>query len=91
MKQKQPPKTRAQVRAEFDRKGISITAWAQEHGVGRSLVYEILTGTRHRTCSRGQSHRVAVLLGLKHGEIAANSSAVNAVNLPRSTRSRKVA
>jgi len=64
-----PPtlKTPAQARAEFDRRGQSISAWARQHKVGRSLVYEILAG--RKKCKRGASHKVAVLLGLKLGEI----------------------
>lgn len=69
------PKTRQQVRAEFDRKGVSIAAWAREHQVSRSLVYEILAG--RKKCIRGNSHRVAVLLGLKSGEIVTRPSAIN--------------
>jgi gp16 family phage-associated protein len=68
-------KTRHQVRAEFDRKGVSIASWAREHKVSRSLVYEILAG--RKKCIRGNSHRVAVLLGLKDGEIVSGASAVN--------------
>lgn len=60
-------KTPEQARHEFERKGLSIAAWARQHGVGRSLVYEILAG--RKKCHRGQSHKVAVLLGMKHGEI----------------------
>lgn len=62
-------RTPKQVRAEFDRKGLSIAGWARDHGVSRSLVYEILAG--RKKCKRGQSHKVAVLLGLKRGEIVA--------------------
>lgn len=60
------------VRAEFDRKGLSIAAWARTHKVGKSLVYEILAG--RKKCKRGASHRVAVLLGMKHGELGAQLS-----------------
>jgi gp16 family phage-associated protein len=61
------PKTSVQVRAEFDRKGQSLAAWARDHGFGRSLVYEVVSG--RKKCRRGQSHKIAVLLGMKHGEI----------------------
>jgi gp16 family phage-associated protein len=60
-------KTPAQAREEFDRKGVSIAKWAKKHGVNKSLVYEVLRG--NRKCHRGDSHKVAVLLGMKHGEI----------------------
>jgi gp16 family phage-associated protein len=67
MKQQPKLKKPEDVRADFDRKGISIAAWARQHGVNRTLVYEILAGSPRRSCRRGQSHRVAVLLGLKDG------------------------
>lgn len=62
-----PPRTPEQARAEFEHKGLSIAAWAREHGFGRSLVYEVISG--RKKCHRGQSHKIAVLLGIKHGEI----------------------
>lgn len=71
MKQTHRPKTPAQARAEFERKGLSISAWAKQHGVHANLVYEILRGNPRRRCLRGQSHRVAVLLGIKDGELPA--------------------
>ena len=60
-------KTPAQARAELVRRGIAISDWASRHGFTRSLVYEVLSG--RRPCRRGQSHRAAVLLGMKDGEI----------------------
>lgn len=75
MKQTARLKTRDQVRAEFAHKGLSLAAWARDHAVSTSLVYEILGNGSRRRCLRGQSHRVAVLLGLKHGELpAANTT-----------------
>ena len=72
-------KTPAEVKAEFARKGISVSKWAQQHKVHRQLVYEILSG--RIACLRGESHRVAVLLGLKQGEItpANDTSSMNVV------------
>lgn len=61
-------KTPAQARAEFDRKGVAVAQWAQEHGFSRSLVYGVLNGTKK--CFRGDSHKIAVLLGMKHGEVS---------------------
>lgn len=60
-------KTYAEARADFTRKGLSIAAWARANGVGRSLVYEVLAGKKK--CLRGDAHKVAVLLGIKRGEI----------------------
>lgn len=56
------------VRAEFKRKGVSISAWALANGFSTNLVFEVLSG--RKKCVRGQAHKVAVLLGLKDGEIA---------------------
>lgn len=53
---------------EFVRKGQSYTDWARRHKVSRHLLAQILKGGR--PCRRGQSHKIAVLLGIKHGEIA---------------------
>lgn len=64
-----PKKTTEQVRAEFLRKGVSIRGWAIANGFTPTLVYEILSGNSKRPCTRGQSHKIAVRLGLKKGEI----------------------
>lgn len=60
-------RTPDEVRAEFKRKGISIAAWAAANGFSSQMVFEVLGG--RKKCSRGQSHKIAVLLGLKAGEI----------------------
>lgn len=57
----------AKARAEFDRKGLSIAGWAAKNNFSKTLVYEVLGG--YRRCVRGQSHKVAVLLGMKDGVI----------------------
>lgn len=65
-------KTRTQIRAEFDRKGQSYSAWALKNGFSPSLVIAILNDDDRnpaRKCSRGDSHNIAVALGLKVGEI----------------------
>ncbi len=61
-------RTPAEARAELDRKGISAGAWAAAHGYSSHLVVAILSGKRK--CLRGQSHQIAVMLGIKEGEIA---------------------
>jgi gp16 family phage-associated protein len=43
--------------------GINVRAWATDHGFNPGLVYSVLRG--ERKCLRGQSHEVAVALGLK--------------------------
>lgn len=60
-------RTASEVREELERKGVSVTAWATANGFNPNLVHEILAGRRNPTY--GQSHKIAVLLGLKHGEI----------------------
>ena len=79
MKQQKRLKKPADVRAEFERKGISVAEWARQHKGNRTLVYEILSGNPRRTCRRGQSHRVAVLLGLKAGELVDDAKSINAL------------
>jgi gp16 family phage-associated protein len=63
-------RTPAEAKAEFARKGMSIRAWALKHELPPTLVYEILRGNERRRCLRGASHRAAVLLGIKEGELA---------------------
>lgn len=54
------------VRREFRLRGLSISDWARRKGVSVALTHQILKG--RRVALRGQSHRIAVLLGLKPGE-----------------------
>lgn len=54
-----------QVRADLDRRGKTIRAWAREHGISDRIVYELLRGRFKGR--RGQAHKAAVLLGLKDG------------------------
>lgn len=55
------------VRREFSKRGISISAWARANGFSVPLVYQVVSGERKAV--RGQSHDIAVALGLKQGEI----------------------
>lgn len=71
-------RTAADVRAEFQRKGISISGWAIANGFSTNLVFEVLGG--RKKCLRGQAHNIAVKLGLKEGEICTDPA--NAI-LPR--------
>lgn len=66
MEQK-PLKTREQVLADFANKGISIRGWALTNGLDPSVVHSLLKG--RLTGRIGESHKAAVKLGLKHGEI----------------------
>lgn len=58
-------KTAEQVRQEFAARGESVVDWAMAHGVKPAAVYHLLNGFTKG--GRGESHRAAVLLGLKHG------------------------
>ena len=51
----------------FYEQGISIAEWAIAHQFSVALVYAVLDGKRK--CLRGQSHQIAIALGLKgpHG------------------------
>lgn len=60
-----PTKTPAQVRAEFREAGISVAEWARVHKFSRQAVFDALRGKSSGV--RGESHRVAVALGLKVG------------------------
>lgn len=64
-------KTREEVIADFDRKGISVSSWARKNKIPRSIVYGILNGTRKTRIGLG--HKAAVLLGIKDGEIVEES------------------
>ena len=48
---------------QFRDTGINVKAWALSRGFNPALVYSVLRG--ERKCLRGQSHEVAVALGLK--------------------------
>lgn len=62
-------RTAEEVRSEFHAKGVSITQWAIANEFNPQLVFEILAGKRK--CIRGQSHAIAIKLGMKAGEICA--------------------
>ncbi|MBI4740724.1 MAG: DNA-binding protein [Betaproteobacteria bacterium] len=60
-------KTRGEVTADFANKGISIRSWAIANGIAPSVARSVLSG--RLTGRIGESHKAAVLLGIKHGEI----------------------
>lgn len=60
-------RTSQEVRNEFIRKGISMASWARENGFDKATVSQVLSGCNAAT--RGKGHKIAVLLGLKIGEI----------------------
>ncbi|WP_285908104.1 DNA-binding protein [Pseudodesulfovibrio pelocollis] len=71
-------RTSKDVRAEFERKGISISSWASANGFSTNLVFEVLAGRKKGV--RGQSHKIAVKLGLKRGEIVDDREIATAIN-----------
>lgn len=60
-------KTLAQVKNEFNFRGESITGWARKNGFNPESVKKVLHGKSK--CVRGNAHKIAVLLGIKEGEI----------------------
>ena len=60
-------RTADEARAELKRQGVSISQWAIANGFSTNLVFEVLGG--RKKCIRGQSHNIAVKLGIKDGEI----------------------
>ena len=68
-----PLKTRQQVRDEFASRGWSYSDWARQRGYSAALVCMIVNDddrTPQRKCLRGESHNIAVALGLKKGEVS---------------------
>lgn len=60
-------RTPQEIRAEWLRKGLGQNSWARKHGLNPVTVSQVMNGTNKG--SRGEGHKVAVLLGLKDGEI----------------------
>lgn len=63
-------RTPEEIRDDFKHKGLSISQWATANGYSTNLVFEVLSGRKKAV--RGQSHKIAVALGLKEGEIVDN-------------------
>jgi gp16 family phage-associated protein len=59
----QKPYTPDEVKAEFKAYGMSITQFCREHKLNRMSVVDLLRG--NALGLRGDSHRAAVLLGMK--------------------------
>lgn len=67
------PLTPEQARAQLDRTGISIAEFCRTHSLNKNLVSDLLNGRKKGR--RGESHRAAVLLGIKQGEIPTTTAA----------------
>ena len=78
-------RTPDEARAALQNKGVSITQWAVANKFSPNLVFEVLGG--RKKCVRGQSHDIAVRLGLKAGEICTDPVSA----LETTTRQRLVA
>lgn len=59
--------THQEVKERFLREGRTVSGWARLNGVDPRLTASILK--EERACRSGQSHKIAVLLGLKDGVI----------------------
>lgn len=58
-------KTVNEVIEDFRARGISIADWSRQNNFNAALVYQVLKG--RNIPIRGESHRIAVKLGLKVG------------------------
>jgi gp16 family phage-associated protein len=72
-----PIRTPEEVRKDFARKGLSISKWATRNRLNPNTVSDLLNGRKKGV--RGESHRAAVLLGLKDGEIIPESRISEAI------------
>ena len=75
-----PLKTREQVRSEFAALGLSYSGWAKQRGYSPNLVLDIVNDDQRnpkRKCLRGESHNIAVDLGIKEGQVSRAPVATN--------------
>ncbi|WP_223569396.1 DNA-binding protein [Pseudomonas sp. BF-R-26] len=56
-----------EARERLAHRGLSAKDWADQHHLNPSTVYAVLNG--QKKCLRGEAHRAAVLLGIKHGVV----------------------
>jgi gp16 family phage-associated protein len=56
-------RTPREVQTWFRENGLTVAAWSKERSFSPALVYAVVRG--QRKCLRGESHRIAVALGLK--------------------------
>lgn len=75
-------RTPEQARDELKRKGVSISQWAVANNFSVNMVFEVLSGRKKGV--RGQSHRIAVKLGLKEGEIVPPAKIADALSQRKS-------
>lgn len=63
-----PLRSVLEARQSFKDYGITITDWAEQHGVHKGSVFQVLY-KKHRSF-RGNAHVIGVLLRLKNGDIS---------------------
>lgn len=68
---------RKHVEKKLSYMGLSLRSWAKHHGFNPSMVRSVVDGTA--SCRFGVSHKIAVLLGLKEGEIFDSETAKDTV------------
>ncbi len=66
-------RTAEEIKRDLERRGKTIADLARELGLRPMIVYDLLCGRTYGT--RGESHRAAVLLGLKEGTIEQQQTA----------------
>jgi len=59
-------KSASEVKDILQRSGLSVSGWAKSHGFSKALVYRVLAA--NRVPCRGESHKIAVALGMKDGD-----------------------
>lgn len=67
----------AEARARLEARGVSIARWAVKNGLNPNTVSDLLSGRKKGV--RGEAHRAAVLLGMKHGEIVSDDRIAEAI------------
>jgi gp16 family phage-associated protein len=60
--------TAEEVRKGFRARGVTIAAWARDRGFNYRLVQKVLSG--EAKCFYGESHRIAIELGLKASPVS---------------------
>lgn len=67
----QPLLTTEEARAQLEARGESVAEFARRKNLKPIAVYQVLYGVKKGR--RGESHRAAVALGIKAGEVAAKA------------------
>lgn len=60
--------TTEEARLQLESRGESVAEFARRKGVKANAVYQVLYGTKKGR--RGESHRAAVALGIKAGQLS---------------------